>query len=60
MSANGEFEDLKKFLLLLENSKYEIEITNLDLNKEFADPSSGVTSFWKANIGIKVISFIDN
>lgn len=56
VQATGSFESLYKFLMLMENSPYEIEVDSLDLQQSDAlDASSGA---WKADFKISLLSFI--
>lgn len=49
--VTGSFESIYKYLLLLENSVYEIEFTSVDIRK--ADATS-----WSASFKIKLLSFV--
>jgi len=49
MKISGSFEKIYKFLLLLENSPYKLEITSIDISKQ---------NTWEANLKIKLLSFI--
>jgi hypothetical protein len=59
VKASGNFADLYKFLTLLENSPYELEIASLDLQKV---PEANVTAIktlpWDAIFKIKLLSFV--
>ncbi|MDE2399536.1 MAG: hypothetical protein KGL67_00780 [Patescibacteria group bacterium] len=73
ISASGDFKNIYKFLTLLENSPYELEITSMDLQKEAStivpvDPTAPQDSKpvialpqeskWQAVFGIKLLSFV--
>lgn len=55
----GPFDSLYRFVKLLENSKYEIEITSFDLQKEGSGVEGGVQN-WRGSFNIKVLTFISN
>jgi hypothetical protein len=52
VKTEGSFEALYKFLTLLENSPYELEIVFLDMSKQEAGA-------WVMQIRLKLISFIN-
>jgi hypothetical protein len=54
--STGTFEQLYKFLLLLENSPYELEVSFMDLQK--TSISDTASREWGANFKIKLISFL--
>lgn len=58
----GNFLSLYKFLLLLENSKYELKIVSANFSKEYnqANLKPEELPSWTANFVIKIISFIEN
>lgn len=64
MEAKGSFTSLYKFLTLLENSPYELELTGVNLSKEAQatspdSPSKTLSdSTWNATFRIKLLSFI--
>jgi hypothetical protein len=49
MKISGSFEKIYKFILLLENSPYKLEITSIDVSKQ---------DVWEANLKIKLLSFM--
>ena len=53
MRAAGTFEAVYKFLLLLENSPYELEFTSVELRKTGEGAGS-----WEGNFKIKLLAFI--
>lgn len=55
LEASGSFVSLYKFLKLLENAPYELEITNFDIYKK---SQTATTSGWEATARVKLISFI--
>ncbi len=58
VKAKGTFESLYRFLTLVENSPYELEIYSLDLAKDL--PQGTVeTKGWVLQIKIKLISFLN-
>lgn len=71
MNTLGSFEGIYKFLLLLENSQYQLEILSMDIQKEKNETMNvsnkkGVSSIkdgvvisaWKANLKIRLLSFV--
>ncbi len=64
MNASGTFENVYKFLTLLENSPYEIEFTGVDMHKEIK-PETTTTPLvvkntapkWNVTIKMKLLSF---
>ena len=49
MKVLGSFEKIYKFLLLLENSPYKLEIVSVDISKQ---------NIWEASLKIKLLSFV--
>ncbi|MEK7572422.1 MAG: hypothetical protein AAB493_01005 [Patescibacteria group bacterium] len=49
MKVLGSFEKIYKFLLLLENSPYKLEIVSVDISKQ---------NIWEASLKIKLLSFM--
>ncbi len=60
VKATGSFNDIYKFLGLLENSSYELEIASMDLRREGTEEVEGkkVVPVWVASFKIKLISFV--
>jgi hypothetical protein len=60
VKANGSFENIYKFLGLLENSSYELEFASMDMMKEGTEESEGkkVVPVWVASFKIKLLSFL--
>ncbi|MEK7588962.1 MAG: hypothetical protein AAB438_04080 [Patescibacteria group bacterium] len=59
--SSGTFEGLYKFLILLENLKYEIDIASMELNRASVGEVEGVIDIkpeWKANFKIRLLSFV--
>lgn len=57
----GTFEDLNRFLLLLENHKYELEVFEVKIIRELStDLTSNSIPIWSGYFRIKVISFLEN
>ena len=61
IKASGTFEQVYKFLTLLENSPYELDFTSVDINKS-TDPSSVSTkktnnSDWQGDFKVQLLSF---
>jgi len=59
--ASGDFEAIYKFLILLENSPYELEFVSMDIRKldlpDVSDKNSK-NSDWEAIFKIQLLSFI--
>jgi hypothetical protein len=61
MRASGSFSDIYRFLLLLENSPYELETISVDLQKlSTTDSSAKIVSSpkWSAVLRMKLLSFL--
>ena len=59
VKISGGFESMYKFITLLENSPYEIEITSFNMTKTFFDTANKQSySGWLANFKIKLLSFL--
>jgi Tfp pilus assembly protein PilO len=57
---SGDFESVYKFVLLLENSKYELKIESIRIVKEtYAQEELTYTS-WKGDLVLRVTSFISS
>ncbi|MDQ3076138.1 MAG: hypothetical protein M3Q34_03345 [bacterium] len=54
--AVGSFESVYKFMTLLENASYELQIMTFDLKKEGTSADSGPVN-WSVTLRIKVVSF---
>ena len=64
MKAVGSFEKLYKFILLLENSSYEIEFSSINIEKEniaIIPIANKKTEFpnWQLNLKMELLSFIN-
>lgn len=61
LRADGTFENLNKFLLLLENYKYQLEVFDVRMIRNSA-PDTDLNSLpiWSGDFRIKVISFLEN
>jgi hypothetical protein len=65
MNATGTFENIYKFLMLLENSPYEIKFTSMDMHTQAASDASVVVKTkstqaapaWQAVFSMKLLSF---
>jgi hypothetical protein len=57
IKASGSFEALYKFLRLLENSPYEVEIQSLSMQSEGATEENPVPK-WGATYKVKLLSFL--
>ncbi len=57
MKAKGSFDATYKFIRLLENSPYELEINSLNMQKQGVGDPTVVTQEWITSIAIKLISF---
>lgn len=66
INTSGSFENIYKFLILLENSPYALEISEVDMKKEGEIetttpkglPASTPSPKWQANFEVKLLSFI--
>lgn len=61
MNASGHFEEVYKFLTLLENSPYQLEFTLVDVRRsgEMDTPIlKGAKTEWNASIKMNLLSFI--
>lgn len=61
MRASGTFSDVYKFLTLLENFSYELDIVGVDMSKTGGTDVEGkkpTAPKWDANFRIKLVSFI--
>lgn len=58
LKAEGNFEAINDFLLMLENYKYELEITDFTLNADSVNDIKSLPN-WVATFKIKVISFVN-
>ena len=58
LSVEGSFESIYKFLMLLENAPYEIEIVDFDIEKggSVVTATNSIEN-WKASFKIKLLSF---
>ncbi|HYD92450.1 MAG TPA: hypothetical protein VEA37_13315 [Flavobacterium sp.] len=62
VKATGSFENLYKFLTLLENSPYQLEFTSMNMTKTGVGASSSSDSSegnWTASFGIRLLSFVN-
>jgi hypothetical protein len=57
LKTTGNFESIYKFLLLLENSPYELEILSMNINRDSPDIASKSPS-WTAVFRLKLLSFL--
>lgn len=62
LRVEGSFNSIYKFLLLLENSKYELDITSARILRESGGEvlADGELPKWRADFKIKVLSFLAN
>ena len=59
IQASGSFDSIYKFLTLLENSYYELQIINFSMQRDsFSGISVNKYPKWKAVITIKLISYL--
>lgn len=58
LKARGSFEALYKFLMLLENSPYELEFISMDLEKSISKDEKISILSWEIFLKMKLISFI--
>lgn len=60
LKASGSFESIYKFLMLLENSPYELEFVSADMqhsNTQIVSDKKGEVPRWEAVLKIRLISF---
>ena len=61
MRATGSFDSLYRFIALLENSYYELEIVNLNLQRDtFVDELKGSAPKWRVVVGIRLLSYLQD
>lgn len=53
----GTFAGTYRFITLLENAPYELEIVSMTLEKDGGEGEAGVTSGWTGTFKIKLLSF---
>lgn len=58
IKTSGSFEAVYKFIKLLENSPYEIEIIFMDMSRGSFSSDSKQSFPWTVNLKIKLLSFI--
>ena len=59
MKADGSFEGIYRFILLLENSPYELEFTSTDIQKNEITTAQGKKSNnWTADLKMNLLSFV--
>ena len=60
IKSSGSFENLYKFLMLLENSAYELEFLSVDIQKVGGVDSAIGTGVpeWESRLRIKLVSFL--
>ncbi|MFA6520065.1 MAG: hypothetical protein WCT44_00470 [Candidatus Paceibacterota bacterium] len=56
LKASGSFASLYKFLMLLENSPYELNFLSLDIRRNSVEEKGGVS--WEAVFRIQLLSFV--
>lgn len=56
LNITGNFSGVYKYVTLLENAKYEMEILSLEMKRQ--DPVGVPNPKWGANIRIKLLSFM--
>ena len=60
VKASGTFNNLYKFITLLENSSYELEFISMDIQKTTTSDTKGVNvPGWSANFSLKLLSFVE-
>lgn len=57
LKTKGSFESLYKYITLLENAPYELEISSFVLSKENSNIIAGNTA-WSLSLKIKLLSFV--
>lgn len=58
LKASGRFESLYGFLLLLENSPYELDFLSVDFHKSSGDAKNTKDPKWEAVFKMQLLSFI--
>lgn len=61
IKASGSFDSLYRFLMLLENSPYELELVSLELGREAsleANNANIKNPKWNASFRVKLLSFV--
>lgn len=58
LKASGRFESLYRFLLLLENSPYELDFLSVDFHKSSGDAKNPKDTKWEAVFKMQLLSFI--
>ena len=58
MENTGTFSNIYKFINLLENFPYELEFSSINIYSDYTENKKSTDNLWKANITIKLISFI--
>lgn len=56
LNIQGNFSGVYKYITLLENAKYEIEILSLEMKRQ--DPTGVPNPKWGASIRIRLLSFV--
>ncbi|HBA45692.1 hypothetical protein A2W67_01260 [Candidatus Nomurabacteria bacterium RIFCSPLOWO2_02_40_28] len=56
MNVSGSFEAIYRFLMLLENSPYELDFASMNLERQA--PSNASETKWTAFFNIRLLSFI--
>ena len=62
VKASGSFSSIYKFLMLLENSPYELEFVSMDIQNviiQDVNTKGNKISSWEANLKIKLLSFLN-
>jgi len=58
LKATGSFEALYKFLLLVENAPYELQITTMNIVKNGGEDTLNTNGSWQVFIKLKLLSFL--
>ena len=58
MENTGTFSNIYKFINLLENFPYELELSSINIYSDYTENKKSTDNLWKANITIKLTSFI--
>lgn len=59
IEVEGSFNSIYKFIKLLENSPYQLELSNVDLS-ESGMMGANKLPIWNADLSIRILSFIYN
>ncbi len=58
ISTSGSFASTYKFLTLLENSQYELEVSEMNLSRQGTNSTPGQNPLWGSTFRIKLFTFV--